>query len=293
MDTQSLEPCEDKRVLKAQRSEITEHFIYKKLSQSIRNPHNQHILVQISKDELRHYQFLKSCTRKDMKPNRLKIWLYFVISRVLGLTFGIKLMERGEEKALLGYREISGFIPHAQKVIMDEDKHEHQLIEMIDEERLNYTGAIVRGLNEALVELTGALSGLTLAFRKPEFIATAGLITGAAMCLSLSSTEYLATKHESGDHHPIKAALYTGLANMFTVFVLIFPYFLFNDIYFSLGVMLFNAIIVIYIFNFYISIAKNLSWKKRFLEMTLISIGIAVLTFSIGYLARILFHIEI
>ncbi len=151
----------------------------------------------------------------------------------------------------------------------------------------------MRGLNATLVELTGALSGLTLAFRNPGFIATAGLITGAAMCLSLSSTEYLATKHEGGEHHPVKAAIYAGLANLITVSFLIFPYFLFEKIYLSLGLMLGNAIIVIYIFNYYISIAKNSSLKKRFLEMALISLSIATLTFGIGYLARALFHIEI
>ncbi len=287
------DPSDTDKILRAQRSEITEHFIYKKLSRSIKNPHNRKILTQISQDEKKHYTYLKSSTGKDIKPDGFKIWLYFIISRVFGLTFGIKLMERGEEKALRVYKEISGIVPDSEKLIKEEDKHGHQLINMIDEERLNYTGAVVRGLNATLVELTGALSGLTLAFQNPGFVTTAGVIIGIAMCLSLSSTEYLATKHESGQQHPIKAAIYTGLANLLTVSILILPYFLFSNIYISLGLMLCNAVIVIYIFNFYISIAKSLSLKKRFLEMALISLSIAALTFGIGYLARALFHIQI
>jgi len=103
MDTHNSEPCDSKKVLRAQKSEITEHFIYKKLSRSVKNPHNRDILSQISKDEQKHYEFLKSCTAKNLKPDKLKIGLYYVISRVFGLTFGIKLMERGEEKALRAY----------------------------------------------------------------------------------------------------------------------------------------------------------------------------------------------
>ncbi len=50
-------------------------------------------------------------------------------------------MERGEGKALRIYKEISKIIPQTEKVIQDEYRHGHQLVEMIDEERLNYTGA--------------------------------------------------------------------------------------------------------------------------------------------------------
>ena len=39
-------------ILAAQRIEITEHFVYQKLSQSALDPHNQSILRQISDDEL-------------------------------------------------------------------------------------------------------------------------------------------------------------------------------------------------------------------------------------------------
>ncbi|NIW10536.1 MAG: rubrerythrin family protein, partial [Gammaproteobacteria bacterium] len=61
------------------------------------------------------------------------------------------------------YEEISKFVPAAKDIAKDEDEHEKQLIDLIDEERLKYTGDIVRGMNVALVELTGALAGLTLA----------------------------------------------------------------------------------------------------------------------------------
>ena len=41
--------------------------------------------------------------------------------------------------------------------------NESALLQLLDEEKLRYTGSIVLGLNDVLVELTGALAGLTLA----------------------------------------------------------------------------------------------------------------------------------
>lgn len=43
------------RILEAQKNEITEYYIYQKLSNKIKDPHNSHILEQISQDELRHH----------------------------------------------------------------------------------------------------------------------------------------------------------------------------------------------------------------------------------------------
>jgi len=50
--------------------------------------------------------------------------------------------------------------------------------------------------------------------------------------------------------------------------------------------MIFNAIVVIFLFSFYISVAREISFRKRFLEMVLASLGVAALAFIIGLLAR-------
>ncbi|MFQ6088165.1 MAG: VIT1/CCC1 transporter family protein [Candidatus Methanofastidiosia archaeon] len=280
-------------ILTAQRNEITEHFIYEKLSQSIEDPHNKNILKRISRDELEHYHFWKRYTNEDVKPDKLKILKYFFISKILGITFGTKLMERGEEKAHAMYENISKSVPAAKSVVKDEVEHEKQLIDLIDEERLRYIGSVILGLNDALVELTGALAGLTLALQNTRLVAMAGLITGIAASLSMAASEYLSTKTEEGTQNPFKASIYTGSAYVLTVLFLIFPYFLFKNLYFCLGFAIFNAIIVIFIFTFYISVAKDISFKKRFSEMALISLGIAALTFGIGFLLRIFLNIDV
>ena len=282
-----------KRAIVAQKSEITEHVIYKKLSQSTKDAHNREVLLRISRDELRHYNLWKDYTKREEKPNWIMVWIYYLVSRIFGLTFGIKLMERGEGKAEANYRDISDSVPWASDIAKEEDEHEEQLIQMIDEERLNYVGSMIRGLNDALVELTGALAGLTLALQDSRLIAMAGLITGIAASMSMGGTEYLASKSEGGSQTPLKSALYTGIAYIFTVMFLVFPYLLFANIYISLGITIFDAIIIIVVFNFYISVAKDLSFWKRFSEMALLSLGIAAISFGIGLLVRQFLGVEV
>jgi VIT1/CCC1 family predicted Fe2+/Mn2+ transporter len=281
------------RLLAAQKNEITEHLLYLKLSQSIKDAHNRGVLKQISDDELQHYHTWQKYTDKDVEPDRFKVWLYYVISRILGLTFGIKLMEQGESKAEATYEALAKIIPKAKEIAQDEEKHERELIGLIDEERLKYTGDMVRGLNVALIELTGVVAGLTFALQEKTLVIVAGLIAGISMSLSVAGTEYIATKSAAGSHSPIKAVFYGGLTNLITALFLIFPYFIFANVYLSLGFMILNAVIVIWFFSFYISVAKEISFRKRFTEMTLIGLGIAALSFVIGLLARTFLHIEI
>lgn len=288
-----LDRATKKRLLVAQRNEITEHFIYKKLSEIVKDVNNKNVLKQISNDELKHYNFWKKYTKQDIEASRWQILKYVFIARAFGLTFGIKLMEKGEEQAQAAYDKISKVIPDATSILKDEAKHEKELINLIDEERLKYVGSMVLGLNDALVELTGALAGLTLALQNTKLIAMAGLITGIAASFSMAASEYLSTKSEESRKNPLKASVYTGIAYIFTVLFLIFPYLLFENYYFSLAFTLVNAIIVILIFTFYISVAKDFSFKKRFFEMALISLGIAALSFGIGFLVRIFLNINV
>ncbi|MCS7114082.1 MAG: VIT1/CCC1 transporter family protein [Candidatus Bathyarchaeota archaeon] len=288
-----LDKKTEKAILAAQMNELTEHFIYEKLAQSIKDLNNREVLRNISKDELKHYEFWRKITKKDVKPNRLKVWGYFLISKIFGITFGVKIMERGEEKAQATYGKISKLIPDARNIVEDEDEHERQLMNLIDEERLRYVGSMVLGLNDALVELTGALAGFTLALQNTRVVAMTGLITGVAAALSMATSEYLSIKSEGNNKNPIQAATYTGIAYILTVLFLIFPYLLISDAYACLGLTITAGITVIFMFTFYISVAKDLPFKRRFLEMTAISLSVAGLTFIIGFFIKAFLNLEL
>jgi len=276
-----------------QRNEITEHFIYKNLAARIDGVKNQRIFAQIADDELRHYHIWKKFSGQDVEPNKLKIWFYSVISLLLGFTFAVKLMEGGEQEAQIAYEKVSALGDEVTAVVNDEEEHEQALLTLLDEERLQYTGSIVLGLNDALVELTGALAGLTFALQDTSLVALTGLITGFAAALSMASSEYLSTKAEPGAKNPIKASIYTGVAYIIAVAVLIVPYFVLADIYMSLAFAFAGALLVVALFNFYVSVAQGVSFKSRFLEMAGLIVVVSGISFLAGLAIRFFFGIEV
>jgi vacuolar iron transporter family protein len=281
------------QVLEFQRTEITEHHIYKRLSQRINSPENAKILDQIAQDELRHYNGWKKYTNEEVQPRWFFVWFYYIVGMVFGFTFAVKLMEQGEQAAQVSYAAIAKEIPEAEKYQHEEDVHEEQLINMLDEERLQYAGSVVLGLNDALVELTGALAGLTLALQDVKLIALSGLITGIAASMSMAASEYLSTRSEQTDKHPVRAAIYTGIAYIATVTLLVLPYLLFDNYILDLAITLTIAVIIIAVFNYYISVAKGEPFRARFLEMAGLSLSVAAVSFVIGYFIRQWLGIEV
>lgn len=243
--------------------------------------------------ELGHYRIWKSYTGRDVTPSMLKVWSYYLLARILGLTFTIKLMEVGEHGAIRMYQEFSGKIPDIDGIIADEERHEMEIIGLIDEERLHYVGSIVLGLNDALVEFTGSLAGFTFALQDTRIIAAVGSIMGIAAALSMASSEYLSQKSDPSGREPIKAALYTGLAYILTVLVLVLPFLLLSNPFVALAGTLLCAILIIVCFTYYTSVAEGLPFGTRFLEMASLSLGIAGISFIIGLLIRVVFQVEV
>lgn len=286
---------EIKQILKFQVNEITEHHIYGKLATLQKKEHNQQILKELSAEELGHYHLLKKYTNQSPQPRKFKVWFYVWIARLFGLTFSLKLMEQGEVLAQHCYRNCSGgTLTDLQKIADEEEIHEEKLIELIDEEGLNYMGSVVLGLNDALVEFTGALAGYSFALQQSKLVALTGAITGVAAALSMAASEYLSTRAEKDkDKNALKAAFYTGIAYVITVTVLILPFILLDHVYLALGICLLGALIVIAIFNYYYSVVKTESFKRRFAEMAIISMGIAAVSFLIGYALRAITGIDL
>ena len=159
-----------------------------------------------------------------------------------------------------------------------------------------YLDSIVLGLNDGIIELTGALSGFTLALQNSQIIAGVGLITGIAASLSMASSEYLSKKAENRqikikNNKPLTAAIYTGIAYFLVVLLLIFPFFLLSNSFYALTFSIINAIIIILIFTYKTS--KKKEFKSRFFEMALLSLGVATISFGIGLLVRNFFGIKI
>ena len=273
-----------RKILEFQKNEINESLVYRKLSKKAKGP-NREILEKIAEDEVRHYLMWKEFTKVEMKPSKFKAFLYSLAATIFGLTFSIKMMEGGEKEAEREYSVLQGVLPETKEILKDELEHEYSLINLIQEEKINYIGSMVLGINDAIVELTGALAGLTFALQNTRIVGLAGIITGIAAALSMAASEYLSQKSEGGEK-PLKAAFYTGLAYIFAVVLLVVPYFLFSSYLTALALTLFDALIIILLFTFFIAVVKEKKFSRLFLEMSAISFGVAFISFLIGILAR-------
>ena len=294
-----------KQVLRFQYLELTEARIYEKLAQREKNAHNRKILQQIADDEVRHYEFWKEYSGQEVAPSRLRVAWFSLLARLLGITFCVNLLERDEVNIATEYRNILDVIPAARPIMEEEEAHEQHLLGMLDEERLRYTGSIVLGLNDALVELTGALAGLTFAFRDLQTVALAGLVTGIAAAMSMAASEFLATRTEADNRNPLRAAFYTGIAYLVTVFLLVLPYLYLASqphaaplwglsvLHQALGATLLIGVGIVAAFNYYVSVAQHQPFRRRFIEMCAISGGVALLSYGVGVLLRGLFDIPV
>lgn len=275
-----------------QQGELTEHRIYSFLASRVKDEHNSNVLRRIADEELRHAKIWQKLTGKEVKINRIKLWFYSFMALILGYTFVLKKMEKGEDKATKAYRSLIAEVPQAKQISEDEDRHEQQLLAMLDEERLQYIGSMVLGLSDALVELSGTLAGLTFALQNTRLIALSGLITGISATLSMASSEYLSAKN-SGEKNAAKSSMYTGIAYLFTVAFMVLPYLLLDSYVAALLIMLVVVIVIIMLFTYYTAVAKDLPFGKRFLEMALISLGVAAISFVIGILVKRFLGIDI
>ena len=288
----SLPPELKAKLLKFQRSERTESLVYMKIAKQCQDKENCKILRQIADDELRHAEFWRQAAGGEMKEGdkfRANWWAF--ISRLLGITFGLRLMESGEESAQKIYAGVSKSIPEVDKIIADEEEHEQKLIGLLNEKKMEYVGSIVLGLNDALVELTGALAGFSFALQNTRLIALLGAITGIAATLSMAASEYLSNRADDNTD-ALTSSIYTGIAYLITVILLVVPYFLFANYIHALIMMISTVVIIIAAFTFYLSVAKRQKFWHRFLEMTAISVGVAILSFGIGVAARLWLGVE-
>jgi VIT1/CCC1 family predicted Fe2+/Mn2+ transporter len=280
------------KLKKFQQQELTGYIVYQKLAKRQKKSANKDVLNKIAFEELKHYDIYKKYTLCGISPMRLRIWINSILAFLVGPTFVIRYMELSERKAQSMYAELS-HLPEIEAIIKDEEEHEEELMRMLKEDKLEYIGSVVLGMNDALVELTGALAGLTLALQNSNLIALTGLITGIAASFSMAASEYLSTKSEETTRHALTAAVYTGIAYLATIGILILPYLLIDNVYTALAITLGSAIVIIALFNFYYAVVKSESFVKRFIEMLMLSFGVALFSFGVGYALRSVFHIEL
>ena len=281
-------------IRKMQQNECNESVIYENIAKFAKGDENKKTLLRLAQEENAHNKIWEKYTGVELKPQKMKVFFYTAIARVLGFTFAVKLMERGESGAQEEYAQLAEEVPESITIHHQEEEHEQALLAMLDEESLQYVGSMVLGLSDALVELTGSLAGFTLALQNTRLIALSGLIVGISATFSMASSEFLSARSE-GRTDAFKSCSYTGTAYLLTVVALILPYLLFATTQYIAALICMLAVVVLIIagFTYYTSIAQDQSFGKRFVEMAGISIAVAVISFFVGILAKQFLGVDI
>jgi len=149
-----------------------------------------------------------------------------------------------------------------------------------------YLGSIVLGLNDALVEMTGAIAGMTLLLSSTRIIALTAGVTGFAAALSMAASEYLEVTTEQNGKDKFKATAYTGGSYMIAVILLVFPFFVIPNRFIALTATVIIALSIIAIFIHYASRVQKTKFWRRFAEMAIVSMGIAAITFVLGLFVK-------
>ncbi|HDS07598.1 MAG TPA: rubrerythrin family protein [Bacteroides sp.] len=287
-----MDPQSRKYALSAQRSELTEYHIYTELAKRTGNAKNSEVLHRIAEQEKQHADYWQTKTGVKVQPDRWRLRRTVFMARILGLSFVLRLMEKNEGTNARNYSAHADFFPEVVEFAEQEEQHENELLEMLEDKNMRFVGSIVLGLNDALVELTGALAGFTLALGDTQIISLAGMVTGISAALSMAASEFLSSKAE-GNTKARQAAVYTGISYLVTVILLILPYFFVSNRFVALGIVLAVALLIICCYNYYVSVVKDLDFKRRFLEMAAISLGVAGFSFLLGFGLKSLLGVDI
>lgn len=191
----------------------------------------------------------------------LPAWLR-IVRKTFGFTMTVKLIEgRTDDAEILA------------------------IYQRIEEERVDFTGSIVLGMNDGLIELTGVLVGFSSVFNNLQVVALSGTITGISAALSMASSAYMQARHEEGKH-PTKAALYTGVAYFVVVMLLVSPYVLLDTISDARLTMFGIIFIILASVSWYTSTLFDRKFGKQFGEIVFFSMGVALVSYGIGTFFR-------
>ena len=287
-----------KLALASCKGELTDYTVYKKLSEYEKNQQFKATLAKLADVEYRHYEFLsKYSSEKEAAVSNLTVYWIILLRRLLGVTFAIKYLERGEAKAVERYEHMAEVAPPQDReefgeIIEDEKQHEKEFSDRLEDAHVKYISFIVLGLADALVEVAGINAGSLGIYNSTQLAGLAGIVAGAAASIAMASAAYAQAK-TGFKGSPRASAVYTGISYFVTAVILATPYFLTKIMLDALLTSLGLAVIVIAFISFYGSVIAETVFRKDFIEVTSIMLGATAALYLLGFAIRHLIGITI
>jgi len=279
------------------RDEYKAYVAYSTLAKMEKDKRLKDMLMKISEDEKRHYEFWKSVIKKDCKVKISKT-LIKLVRKVFGIYFVIKWLERGEEDAVISYTKMMELIEDEElkkelgKIIDDERRHEKFLSEQLKDVKAKYVGYIALGLADAVVEITGVHAGFLGATDNPVMAGLAGIIVGFSASLSMGGAAYVQAKHDPDVKPPVSAAI-TLASYMFSVIMLALPYFLLKSVVLAFATSLLIAMVIMGVFIYYSSVIQDKEFWREYLETLALLFLTAMGSYAFGYVLESLLKVKV
>ncbi len=269
------------------RASLMHYHIYDTLSS---HEHDERLrdlmteLARITKDEFAFWG-RKGMVRGDEARHSIFPFGYVILRRLLGVTMTTHLIINRERARLSHFEAYC-----ADCLDLDERKaveamitRSLALVPADKDPQFRFFSYIVLGFNDALIELTGALVGFSLALREPKIVIVAGLVTGITAAASISASAYLEAEHESG-RDPHRAAFYSGMSYLGVGALLVAPFIITGSVFWGTAIMLVTALLLVFVLALYSSVILGKSYLHQVRQILALSLGVAFISFSVGYL---------
>lgn len=269
--------------------EYLDHRVYSALAAVEWNGRRRELLRRLSEVERRHFDFwLKFAGRyRPSLKARLYPYLFAFLRLLFGATFAAKLLERGEDKAVERYKMALDLMeaPEDRKalesIIADEMEHEKEFIAQLDEAIVRYMSALVLGMADAIIEITGTHAGALGTTSSAIITGVVGLVVGVSAAISMASASYLQTKHETG-RSPTVAALVTGVGYVVAAALMSLPYFIADNIYAAFAASLAVSVLLALMFTYQGSVYADRDFRSEFVQTVGLLLGVAALAYLLG-----------
>ncbi len=264
-----------------------DYVIFSSLAKIESNEGFRSILQKLIQQEYRDYQFWIEFSQKKVFAVPFYEILFFKFLRhVFGLTFTAKFLERDEGTIIAAYEKLMNSLEDPSRslvaeILEREREHEQILINQFKEGKVEFLGSIILGLNDGLVELSGALIGFSFTISQNSTVAVLGCITGIAAAFSMSASAYLQARYDR-TKNPLVAATYTGVTYLIVVLLLIAPFFIMGTKSGALVVLGGIIVGIITVTSFYASVVFDRKFFEVAREMVFLSVGVASITFLLA-----------
>lgn len=191
------------------REEFETAILYHYLAQSEKDNDNKAKFMQLYAIEASHVKFWFNFLKRrgfEVKPkkNAFKLALEKIMRRVLGIAIFASLLEMGESTSVEAYSEflLSEDLSEDEreslkKIIEEELDHETFFENQKNVLPVNNVRDFILGMNDGLVELLGAVTGLSAVYpSNPLFVGINGLVVGLAGALSMAIGSFISVRSQ-------------------------------------------------------------------------------------------------